>query len=38
MKNSIIVDPFGGSGTTYMVCEAYKRNWIGNEINKEYCR
>ncbi len=37
-ENSIIVDPFGGSGTTYMVCEAYKRNWIGNEVNKEYCQ
>ncbi len=34
---SIVVDPFGGSGTTYMVCEALKRNWIGNEINKDYC-
>jgi site-specific DNA-methyltransferase (adenine-specific) len=36
-NDSIIVDPFGGSGTTYAVAEAYKRNWIGSEINVEFC-
>jgi len=36
-QDSIILDPFGGSGTTYAVSEAYKRKWIGNEISKEYC-
>jgi site-specific DNA-methyltransferase (adenine-specific) len=35
--DSFILDPFGGSGTTYAVAEAYKRNWKGNEINKKYC-
>jgi site-specific DNA-methyltransferase (adenine-specific) len=34
---SIVVDPFGGSGTTYAVAEAYNREWIGSEINKDYC-
>jgi site-specific DNA-methyltransferase (adenine-specific) len=34
---STIVDPFGGSGTTYAVAEAYKRKWIGNELEREYC-
>jgi len=36
-KDSIIVDPFGGSGTTYAVAEAYGRNWLGTETNIEYC-
>lgn len=35
--DSIIVDPFGGSGTTYAVAEAYKRKWKGSELKKEYC-
>lgn len=28
----IIFDPFGGSGTTYIVAEILKRNWLGCEI------
>ena len=28
----IILDPFGGSGTTYAVCEQRNRRWIGIEI------
>lgn len=28
----LIFDPFGGSGTTYIVAEILKRNWIGCEI------
>jgi site-specific DNA-methyltransferase (adenine-specific) len=35
--NSIIVDPFGGSGTTFAVSEALKRRWIGSELKKDYC-
>ena len=27
-----ILDPFGGSGTTYAVCEQRRRRWIGIEI------
>jgi site-specific DNA-methyltransferase (adenine-specific) len=27
-----VVDPFGGSGTTYAVCEKKRRQWIGCEI------
>ena len=33
----IIVDPFGGSGTTYAVAEAFYRQWIGCEPDAEYC-
>jgi site-specific DNA-methyltransferase (adenine-specific) len=28
----MVLDPFGGSGTTYAVCEKKKRRWIGIEI------
>lgn len=28
----LVLDPFGGSGTTYAVCEQRKRAWIGIEI------
>ena len=36
--DSIILDPFGGSGTTYAVAEAYNRKWIGTELEEEYCK
>lgn len=29
----VVLDPFGGSGTTYAVCEARHRHWIGVEID-----
>ncbi|KAA3612529.1 MAG: MerR family DNA-binding transcriptional regulator [Calditrichaeota bacterium] len=35
--DSIIIDPFGGSGTTYAVAEAFQRNWLGTELDKKYC-
>lgn len=31
-KGDLIFDPFGGSGTTYIVSEIKERNWIGIEI------
>ncbi|MGG1864730.1 DNA-methyltransferase [Bacillus altitudinis] len=31
-EDDVIFDPFGGSGTTYIVSEALRRNWIGSEI------
>jgi site-specific DNA-methyltransferase (adenine-specific) len=33
IKGEIVLDPFGGSGTTYDVCEKKERRWIGIEIN-----
>lgn len=30
--HDIVLDPFGGSGTTYDVCERTGRHWIGIEI------
>ena len=35
-KNSIILDPFMGSGTTGVVATRYERNFIGIEIDKKY--
>lgn len=31
-KHDIVLDPFGGSGTTYYVCEMEGRHWIGIEL------
>jgi site-specific DNA-methyltransferase (adenine-specific) len=31
-EHEIVLDPFGGSGTTYDVCEGLNRHWIGIEI------
>ena len=36
--DSLIYDPFGGSGTTYAVAEAYERRWLGTEKEQDYCR
>lgn len=30
--NDIILDPFGGGGTTYMIAEKNNRLWVGSEI------
>jgi len=37
LPDSCILDPFGGSGTTYAVAEAYQRKWIGIEKELDYC-
>ena len=29
----MVLDPFGGSGTTFVVCEAKQRHWLGVEID-----
>ena len=35
-ENSLVVDPFLGSGTTALACKESNRNCIGIELNKEY--
>ena len=37
-ETSVIIDPFGGSGTTYAVAEAFGRKWLGSELKEEYCK
>ena len=36
-RNDLVYDPFMGSGTTALMCEKAKRNWIGSEISAKYC-
>lgn len=31
LKGDLVLDPFGGSGTTYAVCEEKGRSWLGIE-------
>lgn len=33
MSGDIVLDPFGGSGTTYVVCERKQRRWLGIELD-----
>ncbi len=33
VPGDLVIDPFGGSGTTYAVCEEKHRHWIGSEID-----
>ena len=35
--DSIVYDPFMGSGTTALVCIQNNRNYIGSEISENYC-
>jgi DNA modification methylase len=34
----IILDPFIGSGSTAIAAEACRRDWIGIEASKDYCK
>ena len=36
-KNEIILDPFFGSGTTGLAAKNLERNYIGYEVNIDYC-
>lgn len=37
-EGEVVFDPFLGSGTTAVACQLLKRNYIGCEISKEYCK
>ena len=37
-EGDLILDPFGGSGTTFAVSEAYGRKWLGTELNENHCK
>ena len=34
----LVLDPFGGSGTTLCVAKKLNRNWMGFELSKEYVK
>ncbi len=36
-ENDIVLDPFIGSGTTAVACKKLGRNYIGFDINRQYC-
>ena len=36
-EQSLVLDPFFGSGTTGVACEELGRKWIGIEISEKYC-
>ncbi len=36
-EGDLVLDPFGGSGTTYAVSEAFNRKWLGTELELKYC-
>ncbi len=36
-KDGVVFDPFAGAGTTLFVAEKSGRNWVGIELNPEYC-
>lgn len=33
VEGDLVLDPFGGSGTTFAVCEAKNRRWLGVELD-----
>lgn len=37
-QNGIVLDPFMGSGTTAFVCKLLNKNFIGFELNTDYCK
>jgi DNA modification methylase len=37
-QNTIVMDPFMGSGTTAISSITHKRKFIGFELKEEYCR
>jgi DNA (cytosine-5-)-methyltransferase len=35
--NDLVLDPFLGSGSTAVACRRLNRNFIGFDLNKDYC-
>lgn len=37
-EGDVVLDPFAGSGTTAVVAQRYKRDWICIELNPDFCK
>lgn len=37
-KNDVVLDPFVGSGTTAFAAKKIERNYIGIDVNEDYCK
>jgi len=37
LENDVVLDPFVGNGTTCIIAKKLQRQWIGIDINPEYC-
>lgn len=37
-EGDLVLDPFLGSGSTAISCNLLKRNWVGIDINEEFCQ
>jgi site-specific DNA-methyltransferase (adenine-specific) len=38
LPGDVVLDPFGGSGTTFAVCEYRDRRWLGVEIEMRFAQ
>ena len=37
-KGDLIIDPYCGSGSTLVACIKIERDFVGCDINEEYCK